>query len=423
MTYYSGIYEEIPLNIVDIPQSLLDIDHKTRSNPLKWKGQFSPQLVQALLRKYAIDSSRIYDPFLGSGTVLLEAGHLGQTAYGSEINPAAVILARTYEFINVDMAHRQYLITQVDSALDKRFPLALFTPQMVNPANHEIPANIQKSLLKLHQHFTDPHLRQLIETIIILVDFHQEKNLSTSKVFQVWQGLKKLLITLPFNHKQIAVFHCDTRQTPLADSSIDLVITSPPYINVFNYHQQYRRSAESLDWNLLRIAKSEFGSNRKHRGNRFLTVVQYCLDIAQTLNELARVATHSARLIFVVGRESKIKGTPFYNGAIFVELAQKLGYSPLVRQERQFMNQFGNRIYEDIIHLTPATYTMLDNAMLCTSAREVASNVLMQSLSYAPNDVVADLKMAIDNIAQIEPSPLFKIQNKLAMKRDFAHAN
>jgi len=46
---------------------------------------------------------------------------------------------------------------------------------------------------------------------------------------------------------------------------------------------------EALSWNVLKVAKSEIGSNRKHRSNRFLTVIQFCLDIAQTFNEMVRV--------------------------------------------------------------------------------------------------------------------------------------
>jgi hypothetical protein len=422
MAYHSLLYETVPLNLVDIPQSVLDIENKSRSNPLKWSGQFSPQLVQALLKKYGDDSSRIYDPFLGSGTVLLEAGRLGMTACGSEINPAAVILARTYEFINVTILKRRYVIDAVESALDNTFPLTLFsnsTPKNGENALEQA-SSIRRKLLGLHKYFNEYLPKQLIEALIILVDFHKEADLSTNKIFKVWNKLKSLVLKLPFNLNQIAVFHSDARKTPLADSTIDLILTSPPYINVFNYHQQYRRSAESLNWNLLEIAKSEFGSNRKHRGNRFLTVTQYCLDIAHTLNELSRVSTRAARIIFVVGRESKVRGTPFYNSAIFVELAQKLGYTPLARQERKFKNRFGNCIYEDIIHLKSAPHVTLDSYSTSETARIVAFNVLNDSLSYAPENAAQDLKDAIDNIPQVKPSPF--LINTTSVRNGLAHA-
>jgi len=117
--------------------------------------------------------------------------------------------------------------------------------------------------------------------------------------WRMWSKLSKVVRELPYSSQPIDIFHTDARQVPCPPSSVDLVITSPPYINVFNYHQPYRKSIESLNWNVLQVAKSEIGSNRKPRSNRFLTVIQFCLDIAQTLHELARVCRANGGLIFV----------------------------------------------------------------------------------------------------------------------------
>ncbi len=61
--------DEIPLDSVSIPRESLDLDDKERSNLLPWNGQFSPQLVEVLLRTFSSPGNRICDPFLGSGTV------------------------------------------------------------------------------------------------------------------------------------------------------------------------------------------------------------------------------------------------------------------------------------------------------------------------------------------------------------------
>src|SRR5947208_12976005 len=115
---------------------------------------------------------------------------------------------------------------------------------------------------------------------------------------------------MPYTKASLKFFNCDARRLPIQDGLIGLVITSPPYINVFNYHQQYRASVEALGWDLLEVARSEIGSNRKHRGNRFLTVIQYCLDMTDAILELRRVCTDGARIILVVGRESNVRKTP-----------------------------------------------------------------------------------------------------------------
>lgn len=77
-----------------VPQGNLDIANRVRTNLLPWAGQFSPQLVEELLLAYGQRAGVVMDPFVGSGTSLVEAARLGKAAWGSDINPAAVILAR-----------------------------------------------------------------------------------------------------------------------------------------------------------------------------------------------------------------------------------------------------------------------------------------------------------------------------------------
>ncbi|MGB1251353.1 MAG: DNA methyltransferase, partial [Candidatus Promineifilaceae bacterium] len=396
MTHYSNVFETVPLDTDDVAQALLDIEHKTRSNPLKWTGQFSPQLVNVLISKYGCKSSRIFDPFLGSGTVLLEAGRIGITACGSELNPAAVILARTYEFINVEPTKRKQTVDLLNLRLEELFPIEWNYYR--DAANSDSALQIMASLTELHGQLDSYLSNVLIEALIILVDFHKVEDLSINKVLKTWNKLKHHVLNLPSTLNQIAVYHADARNTPIADSTIDFVITSPPYINVFNYHQQYRRSAEALNWELLSIAKSEFGSNRKHRGNRFFTVTQYCIDIAHTLTEISRITNDSSRCIFVLGRESKVCGTPFYNGAIFMNLANKLGFQSPMRQERKFRNRFGKNIVEDIIHLHPPKGQLKQGELLNSIAKEVSLKALQDSLDIVPQKSRRFLEQAIRSV-------------------------
>jgi DNA modification methylase len=64
----------------------------------------------------------------------------------------------------------------------------------------------------------------------------------------------------------VEVLHADARATGLDDDSIDLVVTSPPYINVFNYHQRFRKSVEALDWDVLGIRA--IGNRRESETSR-----------------------------------------------------------------------------------------------------------------------------------------------------------
>ncbi len=90
----------------------------------------------------------------------------------------------------------------------------------------------------------------LAATLIILCDFYR-KALDDMTVYKVWQRLENIVRNLPVSEEPISVYHSDARNLPIEDNSIDLVLTSPPYINVHNYHQKYRRSVEAMGWNAL----------------------------------------------------------------------------------------------------------------------------------------------------------------------------
>lgn len=391
----------IPLNTTDVPQSLLNIENKDRSNLFPWRGQFSPQFVETILDRYARPGFHVLDPFAGSGTVLYEAGLKSLYATAAEINPAAYQMACTYRFINEGNQQRLSAISILDNALKDSFPskLPLFSGQSNN-----VEGRTQEALIKLDSEITNPLSRLLLESLIIRLDLYQA-GLNQEKVIATWNKLKVLVSELPFSPEPINVLNFDARALPLPDLSVDLVVTSPPYINVFNYHQQYRASAEALGWNLLQVAKSEIGSNRKHRGNRFLTVIQYCLDLSQTLSRLASICKPSGRIIFVVGRESRVRGVPFYNGQIVSLIGTEcVGFELTMRQERVYKNKFGEHIYEEILHFTnpPAVY-----GNVLSKAREIARQTLQTALEFATEDVSADLHDALARLLDVEPSPIY----------------
>ena len=94
--FLNKAFAATPLDRESLPQDNLDIAERVRTNPFPWTGQFSPQLAEALLVAYAPRAGVILDPFAGSGTSLVEAARQGLGAYGVELNPAAVLMARVY---------------------------------------------------------------------------------------------------------------------------------------------------------------------------------------------------------------------------------------------------------------------------------------------------------------------------------------
>lgn len=234
--------------------SLLNIEEKNRSNLFAWRGQFSPQLIECLLNAYCMPGSVVLDPFAGSGTVLLEAALMSLPAYGFEINPAAWCFSKLYEFTNTQKEQRNEVVRELRDILNRLFPFVLFSDNQLDP-------NVTETKIANIANLISDHAKILCNVLVVLLDVYNNP-ITSSLIQNKFQALADLVLELPFTAQPIKADLQDARALPLESESVDFVITSPPYINVFNYHQNYRRSVELLGWDILRVAKSEIGSNR-----------------------------------------------------------------------------------------------------------------------------------------------------------------
>jgi len=384
-----------------LPASALNIDAKSRSNLFPWRGQFSPELVEALLRAYAPPGAAVLDPFMGSGTVLVESARLGFEAHGCEVNPAAYLLGRVYELCNLAPAERRDLLDNAEAILTRVRPTAFELPlfRMVSDSD-----SLPGKALVWMKATPDAGVRMLLEALVVLADGDAA---SDDVYVNKWSSIRKTVAGLPFTTSPVRARIRDARSLHLPDRSIDFVLSSPPYINVFNYHHNLRAGIESLGWKPLVVARSEIGANRKFRQNRFLTVVQYCIDMALALAELRRVCDDSARILLILGRESNVHKTAFYNSQLLEMIASKVvGLKLELKQERVFVNRFGQSIYEDILHLSlPHDYSRPEMATV-ECARRLAKDALVEALDRVPSDRKHYLQDAIGRSDQVKASPI-----------------
>lgn len=320
-------------------------------------------------------------------------------AFAFEINPSAWAFSKLYEFASVHLAQRDQFISELRDQIDTEFPIVIFSED-------KLPFEDFKEKIIHIGHSLSDQAKILCNALVVLLDI--DTNPISSNFVQGKLGaLAHLVRRLPYSENQIVADLQDARNLPLRDQSVDFVISSPPYINVFNYHQNYRRSVELLGWNLLRVARSEIGSNRANRGNRFYTVAQYSIDMAKTLQELARVLRSNGRAVLIIGYESKVLGTPFYNADIIERLVYDMEMFDIVlRQQRVFTNRYGQSIREDILNLQRRAYRN-DEELPTLLGRSVAENTLRSAITKVPQKNKQLLLEATSRISEISGTPIF----------------
>jgi hypothetical protein len=158
----------------------------------------------------------------------------------------------------------------------------------------------------------------------------------------------------------------DARKLPVRDSSIDLVVTSPPYLNAIDY---IRCSKFSLVWMGYRIpdlrelrsrsvgteaAKPDSGKQpatqtiiknlnvRPRLGKRDSAILsRYVADMYRAILEVTRVLAPGGKAVYVVG-ENTIRGSYIRNSRIVCDVAELCG---LRLRARRVRNLPANRRY------------------------------------------------------------------------------
>ena len=202
------------------------------------------------------------DPFVGSGTTLFKSARKGLACYAAEINPSAIEMAKTINFVHVSSGKRlQYLAEaegRVRALMNGRIG-GLFSHQHESQARQDqsIDADICTAISRCRD---QPLAYNILVNVLMRFQSFNKPN-SPSALLVALNEHRAIVRDLPSSDAPYLLFHTHARCVPVQNNSVDLVITSPPYINVFNYHQYNRPAIETLGWDLLGVARSEIGSN------------------------------------------------------------------------------------------------------------------------------------------------------------------
>jgi len=245
----------------------------------KYPAGFSYRLVEMLINEFRLTQSHwILDPFVGSGTVSVVAKQKGVNSVGMEAHPFAHWVARVKCFWEFDMKRLHRKLTDLLTYVNSPSPYDLHQQDLT-----EFPE-------LLHKCFSEQNLRKLRflrETIksfdllpeerdfflLALVDtlrtatkagagwpyiapskYHEKQERDAITVFRETASMfYQDLVTVHNKWCSLPVacelfLHDARRPYPLNEASIDLVITSPPYLNNYDYADRTRLELYFLGW-------------------------------------------------------------------------------------------------------------------------------------------------------------------------------
>lgn len=353
----------------------------------------APELAISALKTLETGSV-VLDPMMGSGTVIREASRLGHTAIGFDFDPLAVLMSD----VSISPFHQAKVEELLESVLDecnkkrrRRISLPWIdqddeTRQFIRfwfaePQRSHI-GQIAEQLFQLGQNPQDKTthsainiLKLALSRIIITknegaslardVSHSRPHKVANKIAFEVLPAFASSVrqvvrqLSSSASNGKASVQRGDARSLKaIRDCTVDLVLTSPPYLNAIDYMRGHRLALVWLGYKLpdLRLIRSNsigaergpssttldlpteaikkaIGTVDKLSNRHEAMISRYCSDIYMMTSEVGRVLKPSGKAVFVIG-DSCISGVFVRNSNALIKAASMCGLRMTSRTER-----------------------------------------------------------------------------------------
>jgi hypothetical protein len=238
---------------------------KPRHRWYPYKEGYSPQFVREFLKNNSSGPIRVIDPFSGVGTTVIEAALMGNSGVGVEVNPLANFIAKT-KAAQISPDELKYL-----ESCRKNFARSLLRVAVPPPENDTVTSYFQPeyldALLRVKGYILkidpgpvrDLFLLALLSAIEPFSTHRKAGNGVKRKTRLAYPTLDGSPIDQVRAHlgRLVKIYHDDILELPgpldakfvlgnsleldidEIGSSFDCVLTSPPYLNCFDYSKIY----------------------------------------------------------------------------------------------------------------------------------------------------------------------------------------
>ena len=352
----------------------------------RYPAKFIPQLVEKLIGEYVTDAhAHINDPFMGSGTTIVTAISKGFQASGTDINKISHLVTKVkskpIEPIYLEGKVKQFLSKL--SCLDQPPVLPFDDWTEIEPTISE------KHIEKIDYWFPTKHRNELgaILTVIsneedeTVRDFFRVAFSNILKNCSIWSksstkptrdlkkeptnpysAIRKHLMKMQRGNEQfyrVVSVHesCDeylnirvgdAKEQPVSDNSVDLIVSSSPYVTSYEYADLHQLSTIWLDLadDLKEYRKEFIGTSHKQHEDKQLKsqiatkivcemlskspkkakeISAFFIDMEKVFDESFRILKRGGRCCYVIGN-TRLKGVDILNAEVFAESLQYAGF-------------------------------------------------------------------------------------------------
>jgi len=255
-----------------------------------YRGKFHPQLIKGILNILRIQPGDVVlDPMCGSGTLNVEASIMGIESIGIEKSPFCVLMSKVkYSALKVDDTLLSSILRDMQKSYEtlvssKRLPIDFSYPDGFNP---------EKAITLLAFLDAMGYARRCLKGIDVLFPSVLKRYLGQISAFV--QARDKLKLKIGNAKFEIG----DAKNLPLEDSSVDAIITSPPYSFAIDYAENDRPQLEYLGYNVSDLKDEMVGLKGKTRKEK---LSNYFDDMNKVLSEMARVLKVGKYAVIIIG--------------------------------------------------------------------------------------------------------------------------
>ncbi|ULO07120.1 site-specific DNA-methyltransferase [Paenibacillus sp. 19GGS1-52] len=325
------------------------LTHDIHPYPAKYIPQIPCNMISAL----SLPGDIIWDPFGGSGTTALEALLLNRRSISTDANPLASIIGQCKTITLTDEEQielqlcRQWLfdIVEIDNDyldmkiqipdipnIEKWFhhnaiqELALIKGLIENlsPSCKVIAqVALSRTVSKVSNQESETRYASKPKELIkkeTLRYFIGDLDTVFSKVHacsSLLQGKKAKFRTYDLREQL-------NQNSPILENQIDLIVTSPPYANVTDYHLYHRFRMFWLGFDPVKFGKVEIGSHLRHQREK-TGFEDYMSEITPCLENCFKALKPGRFAVFVVG--DSVFNKILYNTAeAYIKEATRLGF-------------------------------------------------------------------------------------------------